>query len=104
MYCTTKRSWNYYKRSDCNVTEDTGKTIYEFALNSLVADCIKEYMIRNEMYKDAWLDMDVETLKHIVKGEAGKLVATEDSEMLVHRIIDLVNYSIFLYAQVKKGT
>ena len=67
------------------MTEETGKTIYEFALNSLVADCIREYTIRNAMYKDAWLDMDVETLKHIVKGEAGKLVATDDLEKLVHR-------------------
>ena len=87
------------------MTEETiGEPIYEFALNNLIADCIKEYTLRNAIYKDAWLDMDIETLKHIVKGEAGKLVATEEKELLIHRIIDLVNYSIFLYAQVKKGT
>ena len=86
------------------MTEDIGKTVYEFALNSLVADCIREYTVKNAIYKDAWLEMDIEQLKQIVKGEAGKLAATEELDFLIHRIIDLANYSIFLYAQVKKET
>jgi len=82
--------------------EVPARPFFELALTQLCAECLKEYVKKEPEYGDTWLSYTVDDLKRAVKIEATKLTATEDLDLLVHRIIDLAAYTTFLFAQTNR--
>jgi len=84
------------------VTEVPARPFFEYALTQLCAECLKEYVRKEPEYGSTWLDYTVDDLKRVVKVEATKLTATEDLELLTHRIVDLMAYTVFLFGQTQR--
>ena len=73
--------------------------LFRKALAELMAKVEEEVKAKQKVYGDSWYYTDNETLLHIVKNDATRLLLTKSTETLRHRLIDVVAYCCFLYAK-----
>ena len=74
------------------------KELFLKSMKELMGECKKEFLAQDPYYGSAWMDLNVGSLKGITMGEAAKITAVVGKEELNHRMVDLINYVIFLYA------
>jgi len=79
---------------------------YDEALSEIVVECKKEFARGKLQYGDTWKEAGLVTHIHTAVNDAIKLkgLNVQDTKLVKHRITDIINYLVFVWAELPTGS